>query len=84
MQTRSEPVRADRVAREHRAIRLPNFVDRSLHRQNSWPDGVLSMDSRFEASHFCRKTPLFYHKTPVFDRFLSFDIKLRTAADSRH
>jgi hypothetical protein len=32
---------------------------------------------RFEASHF-------YRKTPLFDRFLSFDIKLETAAGSRH
>ena len=32
---------------------------------------------RFEASHF-------YCKTPLFDRFLSFDIKLETAAGSRH
>jgi hypothetical protein len=32
---------------------------------------------RFEASHF-------YRKTPLFDRFLSFDIKLETAAGARH
>ena len=31
----------------------------------------------FEVSHF-------YRKTPLFDRFLSFDIKLETAAGSRH
>jgi len=32
---------------------------------------------RFVASHL-------YRKTPLFDRFLSFDIKLETAAGSRH
>ncbi|MCX7366326.1 MAG: hypothetical protein NTV97_31550 [Alphaproteobacteria bacterium] len=32
---------------------------------------------RFEASHF-------YRKTPLFDRFLTFDVKLETAAGSRH
>ena len=32
---------------------------------------------RFEESHF-------YRKTPLFDRFLSFDIRLETAAGSRH
>ena len=32
---------------------------------------------RFEALHF-------YRKTPLFDHFLSFDIKLETAAGSRH
>ena len=32
---------------------------------------------RFEASHF-------YRKTPLFDRFLSFSVKLEAAAGSRH
>jgi hypothetical protein len=32
---------------------------------------------RFEASHY-------YRKTPLFDRFLSFDIKLETTAGLRH
>ena len=41
-QARSEPMPRDRVARERRSIRLPNFFDRNLHRQDSWPDGLLS------------------------------------------
>ena len=32
---------------------------------------------RFEASHY-------YRKTPLFDRFLSFDIKFETTAGLRH
>ena len=60
MQTRSEPVRADRVAREHRAIRWPNFVDRSLHRQNSWPDGLLSMDRATDAAKVGPTAPRCY------------------------
>ena len=36
-----------------------------------------STGRRFEASHF-------YRKTPLFDRFLSFRVKLEAAAGSRH